>query len=228
MKGTDPMNFRPMLMTNAFLLAVMAGVSAWAMGQIPEGARVPIHWNIEGQPDGFSTGGASLVFMPFLALGVTILMWVVPHLDPRRSNVESSAQFWNATGILLVSFLAYLHGVMTWAALGHPVDVTGSMIPGMSILFMGIGNYLGKTRSNWFGGVRTPWTLSSDYSWEKTHRATGWLFVLSGLAGMGAWLTVGTVPAFIILIGSIIASSIVAVILSYVYWRQDPQRASGA
>jgi uncharacterized membrane protein len=102
------------------------------------------------------------------------------------------------------------------------------MIPGMSILFMGIGNYLGKTRSNWFGGVRTPWTLSSDYSWEKTHRATGWLFVLSGLAGMGAWLTVGTVPAFIILIGSIIASSIVAVILSYVYWRQDPQRASGA
>jgi uncharacterized membrane protein len=41
----------------------------------------------------------------------------------------------------------------------------------------GIGNVLGKLRSNFFVGIRTPWTLSSEHVWDQTHRWAGRLFV---------------------------------------------------
>ena len=30
-------------------------------------------------------------------------------------------------------------------------------------------------------GIRTPWTLTSDLSWDRTHRVGGRLFVLEGI-----------------------------------------------
>ena len=47
-----------------------------------------------------------------------------------------------------------------------------------------IGNYLGKVRSNFFFGIRTPWTLSSERSWNRTHRLGGRLFFGLGLVAV--------------------------------------------
>jgi uncharacterized membrane protein len=44
-----------------------------------------------------------------------------------------------------------------------------------------MGNYMGKLKPNWFVGIRTPWTLSSETVWNKTHRFGGKVFMLGGL-----------------------------------------------
>jgi uncharacterized membrane protein len=205
------MNLRPMLICNTLLIAGMAAFTAWAYG-------------IDGTPDRFGSKEEALLIMPAVALGITLLFWILPRIDPRRSNIESNGKFWNAIAIGVVALMVFIQTLMILSATGHPINITNYMLPGLSALFIVIGNYMSKTRSNWFGGIRTPWTLSSDYSWSKTHRAGGALFMLSGLVSLAAWAVLDIKLAFFTLIGSVIAASLLSVVLSYWYWRQDPAR----
>ena len=94
-------------------------------------------------------------------------------------------------------------------------------------MFFVMGNVLGKLRPNWFFGVRTPWTLSSKLSWNKTHRLAGWVFVLGGLLLMAAGL-VGTPTAMGIAFAVLMAGVLGAVTYSYFVWRSDPDRVPPA
>lgn len=220
------MNFRPMLVVNGLLIAGMAAISAWGWQAIPDGALVPAHVGLDGNVDRFTDKNQFLMSMPAIGLGLTALLWSLPHFDPRRANIEASSKFWNAASILSVGMLAYVHALLVVNAAGTKIDIVSSLVPGLSVLFIGLGNYLGKTRSNWFGGVRTPWSLSSEYSWEKTHRWSGRMMVASGLAGLVAWHTLDAKAALLTLICAAIATAAIGVALSYFFWRADPKRMS--
>lgn len=218
------MNLRPMAIANGVLIAAMAGVSAWAWTRIPDTARIPVHWGIDGAPDRFGSKLEALIALPAVAALITLLLLALPWIDPRRANLEASAKFWNVVAIAVVALLAYVHVLLVAGALGKHIDMMNAMIPALSLLFVVIGNYLSKTRSNWFAGVRTPWTLSSDYSWEKTHRWSGRLFVLSGIAGLGAWLAAGAETAMAVIVAALLVTTIAAIVMSYVFWKNDPDR----
>jgi uncharacterized membrane protein len=215
-----------MLMINGLLAAGMVAASAWAWKVVPDGARIAVHWGFDGTPDRYGDKSEALFAMPLLAVAITALFWLLPRLDPRRANIEASAKFWSVGAILSVGILAYAHALLVANAAGIPIDMTAALVPALSLMFMGLGNYLGKTRSNWFGGVRTPWTMSSDYSWQKTHHWAGRLFVASGIVGLAAWPLLGAQAALVALIAAIIASSFASVVLSYFFWRADPERAA--
>jgi len=120
--------------------------------------------------------------------------------------------------------LAVSHAMMVGAALGYPIDIPGVLIILLPLSIGVAGNYLGKARPNFFMGVRTPWTLSSDLSWEKTHRMLGRLFVFSAIIVLATRFAIGTQAAFLALAGTISASAILAIISSYVFWKNDPAR----
>ncbi len=44
-----------------------------------------------------------------------------------------------------------------------------------------MGKYMSEIKTNWFLGIRTPWTLSSDKVWERTHHVGGKIFMVCGL-----------------------------------------------
>ena len=52
----------------------------------------------------------------------------------------------------------------------------------IGLLFIVLGNWMGKLRRNLIAGIRTPWTLKSDVVWQRTHRIGGRLMVALGLA----------------------------------------------
>jgi len=52
---------------------------------------------------------------------------------------------------------------------------------GIGILFFYIGILCENAKRNWFIGIRTPWTLSSERVWEKTHKIGGKLFKIAGV-----------------------------------------------
>ena len=218
------MNVRPLLITNSILVAAMAGVAGWAWQHIPADAQLPMHWNIHGEPDRFGGKAEALLFMPALAAVITAVLCVLPYIDPRRANIEASGKFWNATGIAVMALLAYVYMFIVLAALGRAIDIGDYLVPALSLLFIVIGNYISKTRSNFFAGVRTPWTLSSDYSWNKTHRLASRLFVASGLVSLGFWFIVSTKVAIVVLFVALLGSAILSVVASYFYWRADPTR----
>ena len=43
-----------------------------------------------------------------------------------------------------------------------------------------MGQLITKAKRNYFIGIRTPWTLSSDTVWDKTHQLGGKLFIAAG------------------------------------------------
>jgi uncharacterized membrane protein len=222
------MNLRPMLFANAAILASMVGVSLWVWDQIPDGAQVPIHFDLTGEPDRFGSKLEALAAMPIVVIVMTLLLYVLPWLDPRRANVEASAKFWNAIAICVAVLLAYIHVLLALAATGLAINTASAVVPAINVLFIVLGNYLSKTRSNWFAGIRTPWTLSSEHSWEKTHRWTGRLFVASGLAGLAAWFVTDPHTATMISLAAVFATIIAAFVMSYVFWKNDPNRVAGA
>lgn len=222
------MNLRPMLIANTGLIVAMAGLSAWAWTRIPDGASLPVHYGLDGSPDRYGSKAEALLVMPAIAVGVTLLMWLLPRIDPRRENIEASNKFWNAVSIATIALLAYVQGLLVLSAIGWIGNITDYLVPGLGVMFMVIGNYLSKTRANWFGGIRTPWTMSSDYSWNKTHRVAGALFMLSGLASLVAWATAGSQVSLVLLVAGLVGSSLLSVVLSYWFWRQDPARLQDA
>lgn len=97
----------------------------------------------------------------------------------------------------------------------------------MGVLFIVLGNIMGKIRPNWFIGVRTPWTLSSKLSWTKTHRLSGWLFIFMGLLAI-AWGILQTRWFLVSMIAIDVVCAIWMMVYSYLVYAKDPARQSPA
>jgi uncharacterized membrane protein len=142
---------------------------------------VASHWNFYGQVDAYSGKISGAFSLPALLLGMYLLFIAVPFLDPRKERYvefEKVYKFFRL-GIMLVLFGVYL--AMGFFNLGYNVHVN-IVVPWLvGLLLIGIGNYMGKVKSNWFVGVRTPWTLSSENVWNKTNRFGGWAMVAFGV-----------------------------------------------
>ncbi|MEO8509768.1 MAG: SdpI family protein [Chloroflexota bacterium] len=159
-----------------------------------------------------------------MSAGVLALLVALPRIEPRRQNLERSGTAYIAIGIAVLAFMTVLHAFAVMAALGGEANVVRIVGIGVGVLFIVIGNFLGKTRSNWFFGIRTPWTLTSERSWTRTHRLGGYLFIALGVAMI---LTTVLFPpeafVWILMVGLF---SMIAVLFGYSYlaWRDDPNR----
>lgn len=169
------------------LIIGLFAVGAYLYPQLPE--RVPSHWNIQGEIDRYSSRFFGAFGIPLMALAIYVLMLFVPYLDPRSENYTRMPGTYNLVRRALVGFLAVLQIVVLSSALGYPVAVGVITQVSVSILFILIGNSMGRIKHNYTFGIRTPWTLADEGVWRKTHRLGGRTFVMAGFIGLaGAWL----------------------------------------
>jgi len=218
------MTIRMPLIVSTILILAMLAASAYAWSILPADVRIAVHWNAAGQVNGFAHKPFALLFGPAFAAGLSILLAVLPLVEPRKLNLAASGQFYAAAWIGIVAILGVAHGAIVATALHARLDVSAVVTASISVLFIVIGNFIGKSRSNFFAGIRTPWTLSSEYAWEHANRLAGRLFMASGAATLAAILVFASKFAIFILLGLTVASCLAAVAMSYVYWRNDPER----
>ncbi len=83
--------------------------------------------------------------------------------------------------IALNVFFLYVYGLTLAWNLGNHFNLKQFLIPALALLIACIGVVLLNSKPNWFIGIRTPWTLSSETNWEKTHKLGAVLFELSAL-----------------------------------------------
>ena len=205
------------------LLAAMfiAAIAAWPW--TPD--QLPVHWNFAGEVDRFGGRFEGLFAIPLTAIGMYVLLLVLPRFDPARANYQSFQSAYNVIRVSVLIVMAVVQGCLLLAALGYTVRV-GMIIPMLiGAMLITFGNVMGKLRPNWFVGVRTPWTLSSRRSWNQTHRLAGWLFIAMGLAvaAVGVFASPLTVA---LAVGVNLIAVLWMVIYSYVVWRGDPERIS--
>lgn len=186
MKNPIKPNFKTEFLS---LLAVVAALASsfFFYNNFPD--RVPTHWNVAGEVDGWSSPFVAAFVLPLIILGMYLMFLLIPVLDPKKDRYEQFVKVYHIFKTILVLFMAVIYFSASFYALGYNVPVA-TMLPVMiGALFILIGNYMSKIKMNWFMGIRTPWTLSSEEAWNKTHRFGGKLFMLSGiiLAGMNLY-----------------------------------------
>jgi uncharacterized membrane protein len=170
---------------------------------------------------------AVALITPLVILGVWAFLQVVPRIDPRGVEVyDRFRPTYNLIANAIFLFMTASHVAVVFGALGIFERPDGFLIAGAGVLIAIVGNNAGRVEPNWFFGLRTPWTLSSDVVWRKTHRAAGQLAVLvgSGLAAFGIWLPLHPGVA---LGGSAAVIGGLSMVLSYVFWLKEgsPSRA---
>ncbi|MCB0144848.1 MAG: SdpI family protein, partial [Caldilineaceae bacterium] len=169
-----------MLIFSAVVIGIMFLIAAWAWMQLPADASIPVHWGINGEADRYGGKFEGLLMPPLITLGIVLLMAFIPRLDPRGENIVRSSAAYKAIWVVIMLFMLLIYGIALLAIFGWPLDI-GRIVGGaVGILFIILGNYMGKIRSNYTMGIRTPWTLASELSWNKTHRLGGKLFVTLG------------------------------------------------
>jgi len=179
---------------------------------------MPSHWNAAGEVDGYMALPWGALIFPLVMLGLWLLFLAMPAISPRGFRMSRFMGVYATIVNTLLAFLLLIAGAVMAAGLGYAVDISRIVPIGVGVLFVVIGNYLGKTTRNFFLGIRTPWTLASDEVWRRTHRLAGWLFVLAGIiiAATGVF-KVTWVWLFLV---AALGAALVPVVYSFFAYRQ--------
>ena len=198
-----------------FLLIAAAVVVAIVLyPNLPE--QIPTHWNLHGEVDDYTAKPWGVAIMPLIAILVFVVMRLIPVISPKGFRTDKFMDVINVFTVALVGFMCGVAILVLFEANGTDVRINEVIFAGVGLLFVVLGNYMGKVRKNFFIGIRTPWTLASDEVWSRTHRLGGKVFILIGL-----FMILNSFMRFPEhwLVATIVAGALVPVIYSYVIYR---------
>jgi uncharacterized membrane protein len=147
----------------------------------------------------------------------------LPAIDPRRDNYDKFRPSYDLVVNASMTVMALMHVATLGAGMGWPVPVVMVAPVMIGVLFVVLGNVMPRARSNWMFGIRTPWTLTNDRVWERTHRVGGMTFVGAGLLLIVSAFLRPTAMVAVLITASVLAS-VIPITYSYFAWRQETSR----
>ncbi|MHC5059673.1 MAG: DUF4019 domain-containing protein [Planctomycetota bacterium] len=154
-------------------------VGACFYSYLPE--RMASHWNARGQVDGYMSKAGGAFLMPIVISGLGLLFMIIVRVDPLKANIEKFRKYYDGFIILFSVFLFCIHlWVLLWN-IGYKLSLNRIIPLGLGLLFFYLGILCENVKRNWFIGIRTPWTLSSDIVWARTHKVGAKLFKAVGI-----------------------------------------------
>ncbi len=211
------MNISKFYLFTFLLIIVSFAIGVYFYPQMPE--LMPTHWNMAGEIDAYSSKTTALFIMPIISLIMFLLFVWFPKADPKKDNVKFNQAYYERTvfSIMLFLFCVYIATIMI--ALGYKIDIGKVVVCGIGLLFILISRQIKDIKPNWFFGIRTPWTISNDIVWEKTHKIGAQLFKAFGLILFLFGLAT-PIMAIPILIAFCLALIIWSFLYPYLEWRK--------
>lgn len=176
------------------------------------------HWDAQGIANGYSGKFVGLFLVPIISLAIFLLFLLIPKIDPLKENIKKFRKYYDWFILLVVVYMLFIHVITILVNSGLKINFLFFLLPAMGILFFFIGMLLEKTKRNWFIGIRTPWTLSNDLVWKKTHKLGGILFKLTGFLAIVGLFFIKYAMWFILI--PIFLSVIILTIYSYLEYRR--------
>lgn len=196
-------------------IALAAGLVLYA--RLPD--PMPSHWNAAGEIDGYMSKFWGVFLMPILTIALTGFFLIIPQIDPLKANIAKFRGAFNWFIVAFVAYMLYIHALTLAASLGFQFNMTMMLLPVVGLLFIGIGYMMKQAKRNFFIGIRTPWTLSSETVWDETHKLGSKLFVLGGVVTIvSAFL--GEAGFWLMMI-AIMVAAFVPIVYLYILWRRE-------
>jgi uncharacterized membrane protein len=201
----------------AFVFLVSSVVlSAIAAPELPE--QLAIHWNAAGQPDGTMAKVPALALIPAILAVLLGLFAVIPRVGPLRENIATFRPVYDWFVVAFSAFMAAVHGGIVAFNLGYEFDFTVLVQVAVALLFYFVGVLLTHAERNWFVGIRTPWTLSSDDVWDRTHELGSRLFKLTAVIAV-VGLLFEEYAVYFLVVPALLTAGITLVYSYYLYER---------
>ena len=155
----------------------------------------------------------------FLRIFIFVLYLIIPKIDPMKQNIKKFETQYGLLFAVIILFLLYIHILTILWNLGYNVSISSSVVVGVAIMLFAIGSLMKNSERNWFVGIRTPWTLSSDNVWRKTHILASKTFAAAALILLlSAFLPE---QAFILMFAAILIAALVPVVYSYIEFSKE-------
>lgn len=220
------MNRRMLACLSALLVAATTVAGILVARSAPADLQLPVHWSLMGEPDAFANKWVALLAPAAVTAALGLFFWFLPALEPRGRNLERSQGLYLAGWAALLIVMTGVEIVTLSAALHWSLRVFGIMTAAVALTLVVIGNQLGKSRSMYLIGIRTPWTLASEEVWIKTHRLGGKLMVAGGLVLLLA--AVAPIPSGLLATTFAAALALMAgvpIVYSFLLWRRERMSA---
>ena len=209
-------------LTTIIVIILIVGITAAGLvlwNQLPD--PMASHWDVNDQVDDYMPKFWGVFLMPLITIVLFLLFLLIPNIDPLKANIAQFRGTFNLFITLFVAFMTYVHVLTLRWNLGYTdLGIGKAMLPAIGLLFFVIGSMLRKAKRNWFIGIRTPWTLSSDSVWNEVHRLGGILFMASGVIAVIGGLIGGAIAFWSIMI-PVFGTSIFLVVYSYVLYQRE-------
>ncbi|MBW2983886.1 DUF1648 domain-containing protein [Candidatus Woesearchaeota archaeon] len=150
--------------------------------QMPD--KMASHWNSAGEVDGYMPKFWGLFLMPIVVTACFLLFIFLPRIDPLKKNVEKFRKYYDWFIVIFIAFMFYIYLLTILWNLNYRFNMTLMITPAFGILIYYIGILVEHAKRNWFIGIKTPWTLSSNLVWEKTHKLAAKLFKAAGIIAL--------------------------------------------
>jgi len=232
MTKLDNNTLKRWLLISTVVIVILFTFSIWGSTRPGLGEEVCTHWNAAGVCDDYGNKFIGFYLLPIVVAGVVGIIAAIPFIEPRRTNIALSRKAYLAIWGSLLFFFTAMHIILVVNVLhgagiiDFNLDIARIIPIIIGLLFIVMGNYMGKIRSNFLMGIRTPWTLSSDLSWDKTHRLGGKLFVFVGILMLISSIALPPTYWIWIMMGALLPMILFLVIYSYVIWKKDPNARS--
>ena len=193
------------------LLPMIAGALVYS--RLPE--MVATHFDLQGEPDGWSNRAFAVFGLPGILLAVNLLLPFLLRADPKHENMSGALKNIAIWTVPIVSVLC--SGMTLGYALGYHTHIEQVLPAFMGVLFIIIGNYLPKTKQSYTMGIKLPWTLASEENWNRTHRLAGFLWVIGGVYFLAMTFIGWSLVAFLIPLAVMV---LVPAVYSYLLYRK--------
>ena len=207
------MKNKKMLVITSLICLLPIIVGALVYKRLPE--MIATHFDLNGNPDGWSSRAFAVFGLPAILLAVNLLLPFMLRADPKHENMSGALVNITIWTIPVLSLLC--SGLTLGRALGYDVRIERVLPVFMGVLFILIGNYLPKTKQSYTMGIKLPWTLASEENWNRTHRLAGFLWVLGGIYFIVVSFIGWSVPAFVIPLAVMV---LVPMVYSYLLYRK--------
>jgi uncharacterized membrane protein len=203
------------IITIAIIILSFA-IAIYLYPSMPE--RMASHWNEQGEVNGYMSRFWGLFFMPIFSVGLFLLFILLPRVDPMKKNVDKFRNYFDWFILVFFVFMFYIFMLTLAWNLGKTFNMTRMMLPAMAVLFFYCGVLIKKAKPNWFIGIRTPWTLSNETVWNKTHALGAKMFYLFAVfCIIAAFLEK---YAFLLMFIPLILGTLYLVLYSYLEYRK--------